>query len=418
MPVSENSVVVIGGGIIGLTSALHLAKLGYGVSLIDPGNISERASTATAGLIGGSAVIPWVSAKLWRELPRMLLDRQSALQMSLPLPRGLPAYIAHCYKAGKPIARERSADGLAGLSLIGYQCWMELLNGCQPGLDLFRQDGCGFLYLSDQAAVDDESNNQVRERLGMQLQRLGSEQTIERIPALSIRLSGSVHVVKAGHVTDPVELQQQLSIIIKELGGRFVTSRVNGFSIKGGQVVGVRTDSGEYKACYFVIAAGTGSQTLAAKLNCKIPLIAGFGSGLVLEQPNVKLQAPFLVLNEGFAVVPGYSGGQNSLRVAGLVAIGAAKHPLQCQLLLQRVKRLFTDLKYKSISSSSGPRPLTPDSLPLISRVPGYDNVILNCGHGHWGLTHAAGSAVLTGNILTGSQPMIDATPYRADRFH
>lgn len=418
MSASSDTVVVVGGGIIGLASALQLLKRGCDVTVIDPGTLSQRASTATAGLIGGSAVIPWASEGLWAQLPRMLIDRSSALQMSWPLPRGLLRYFAMCYRAGKPPALEQSSAGLAALGLSGYKHWMELLDAFPSARDLFRQTGCSFLYTTDTARIADERNNQLRESHGMQLQRLGSEQTTQRIPGLNIKPSGSVNVVEAGHVSDPVDLQKQMKMAIVELGGHIMPSKVSGFVIKGGRVTGVRTGNKEYSGDQFVIAAGFGSADLAAGLNCRIPLLAGFGSGLVLEQSNVKLDTPYLVLNEGFAVVPNYSNGENCLRVAGLVAIGASKPQLQCKLLLQKLSRLYGDLQYKSISSSSGARPLTPDSLPVISRAPDNDNVIFNFGHGHWGLTHAASSASLVADIMLRKESTIDINLFNANRFH
>lgn len=418
MSAPVDSVLVVGGGVVGLASALYLLKCGCDVTVVDPGEISQRASTATAGIIGGSAVIPWVHEGLWTQLPRMLFDRSSALQLSRPLPQGLLRYFYKCYRAGKPETVERSAAGLAALGLDGYKHWMSLLDGCLPASTLFRQSGCHFLYPADDDRTNDEKNNTVRESHGMQLQRFGSEQTAQRISGLTVTPSGSVNVVEAGHVIDPVELQKQMSLAIVERGGRFVASTVLGFSIKHGRVENIRTASDEYSASHFVIAAGFGAAALAVDLNFQIPMLAGFGSGLVLEQTNVNLDAPFLVLNEGFAVVPNHSNGRNSLRVAGLVAIGAAQPQLQCRLLLQKLRGLYGDLEYQSISVSSGARPLTPDSLPVISQVTGFENVIVNFGHGHWGLTHAASSARLVADILFCKESAIDREAYSANRFN
>lgn len=418
MTASVDSVVVVGGGVIGLASALCLLKRGCDVTVIDPGALSKRASTATAGIIGGSAVIPWVSDGLWAQLPRMLIDRRSALQMSWPLPSGLLRYISMCRQAGKPAACENSSAGLAALGLSGYRHWIKLLDDCLPARNLFRQTGCSFLYPTDAARMADEHNNQLRESYGMSLQRLGSDQTAQSIPGLKLKPSGSVNVVDAGYVSDPVELQKQMSAEIVDRGGKFISSTVSGFSIKHGRVVSARTKKKEYSGSCFVIAAGFGSAVLAAKLNCKIPLLAGFGSGLVLDQTNIKLESPYLVLSEGFAVVPNTSRGQNCLRVAGLVAIGASMPQLQCKLLLRKLSRLYGDIEYQTISTSCGARPLTPDSLPVISRAPDYDNVIFNFGHGHWGLTHAASSASLVGDILFCKESVVDPNPYSANRFY
>ena len=85
----QKTAIVIGAGIIGLTTAYNLIKNGVKVTVIDPGFSDCRASTATAGIIGGSSVIPWASSNLWPRLPSHLLKRNGSLGIALPLPGDL-----------------------------------------------------------------------------------------------------------------------------------------------------------------------------------------------------------------------------------------------------------------------------------------------------------------------------------------
>ncbi|MFK8082799.1 MAG: hypothetical protein AB8B97_21175 [Granulosicoccus sp.] len=110
-------------------------------------------------------------------------------------------------------------------------------------------------------------------------------------------------------------------------------------------------------------------------------------------------------------------GGRNSLRVAGLVSMGAAQSQLQCSLWLQKLTGLYGDLAYKSISVSSDARLSTPDSLPVISQVTGLENVIVDFGYQLWVLTHAASSARLVADILFRRQSVIDRDAYSTKRF-
>ncbi|MAT88451.1 MAG: hypothetical protein CL532_07905 [Aestuariivita sp.] len=118
----------------------------------------------------------------------------------------------------------------------------------------------------------------------------------------------------------------------------------------------------------------------------------------------------------GIAVLPNLDG----LRVAGLLQLGGKPHfrdELMEEILIKQVQKLFGHFSYRGLTGQFGPRPLTPDSLPVLGSAPKYKNVFLNFGHGHWGITHAAISASVVVDLISGRIPEIDITPYRAERF-
>jgi len=104
-------VTVIGGGIIGLCTAVALQQLGYQVSVFDSNHNANNASTASAGIIGGSAVIPWASADLWSKVPAMCLNPDSALTLSLPVPPHFLSFLYQSRRAGHPQSYRASATG-------------------------------------------------------------------------------------------------------------------------------------------------------------------------------------------------------------------------------------------------------------------------------------------------------------------
>ncbi len=399
---------------VGLATALSIRRAGFDVMLIDPGSPDERASTATAGIVGCSAVIPWVDDGLWASLPGMLLDRNSPLQLSWRLADGLWPFYRHSRRAGREPDYSNSAAGLASLGLNGYRHWMALLDECEPARSLFSRNGCSFLYTTAAARLADQPNNLVRKQRGMALEQLDAVQTLEKIPQLAKAPCGSVNVVQAGHVADPLLLQQHLLSAFSASGGEVVQASVTDFITERNRIVGLETTAGRQAAGQYVVAAGVASAALARRLGCRVPLLAGYGSGLVLSQCNVKIDAPFLVLDQGFAVVPNRHG----LRVAGLVSLGGARRKRQQAMLLRRVGQLFENLQYQSITATTGARALTPDSLPLISRAPGFSNAFFNFGHGHWGLTQAASSAALVVQLLSNDQLDQNIGRYCATRFH
>ena len=408
--------MVVGGGIIGLCSAYALQQQGYHVSIVDPNHNANNASTASAGIIGGSAVVPWASSGLWSKVPAMCLNKESPLTLSFPVPANLLSFFYHSRRAGNPSRYRASAEGLAKLGLSGYDNWMELLKDLEDGRRLFRQAGCYFVYLTQADRVNDEENNILRKEFGMQLDDLNSGQTVKVLSSLVPTEAGSVKVLKAGHVVDPLGLQQVLRAAIQDKGGKLIASSVSHFDTNKSRVRKVYTADGEYDIDRIVIAAGSGSAILAKKLGSNIPMIPGNGYSLELTGANVSLQAPLLFMSQGIAVTPTCDG----IRVAGLVSIGgSAKRNCERHYgrLLKLAKTLFTDLEYQSAVHHTGARPLTSDSLPVISRSPHFQNAWFNFGHGHWGMTQASSSAKLLVNLFEQDGQSNEANSFSASRF-
>ena len=119
--------LVIGGGIIGLTTAYTLCRNGVEVTIFDDRAKDQRATSATAGIIGGSSVIPWASSKLWPQLPRHIIERDGPLRLSLPLPNGAMGFFRRSVQAGREEPRTMSSAGLANLGLRGWDAWQDLL---------------------------------------------------------------------------------------------------------------------------------------------------------------------------------------------------------------------------------------------------------------------------------------------------
>lgn len=365
--------MIVGGGIVGLCTAHVMQQQGYRVTVVDSNHNADNASSASAGIIGGSAVVPWASSGLWSKIPAMCLNSDSPLTLSFPVPLNLLSFFYQTRRAGNPQSYRASAEGLAKLGLSRYDNWMVLLKDLDVARACFRQTGCYFVYLTQADRVNDEQNNSLRKEFGMQLEDLNSGQTVNAVPPLVPTRAGSVKVLNAGHVVDPLGLQQALRAAFQHSGGRLIASSVLHFDTNGSQVRKVYTADAEFEFDHIVIAAGSGSAILARKLGSKFSMIPGDGYSLKLTDANVYLDAPLLFMSHGIAVTPTCEG----IRVAGLVSIGGNaerscdKH---YERLLNFAKTLFANLEYNSIVTHTGAGPLTSDSLPVISRSPYYQN--------------------------------------------
>jgi glycine/D-amino acid oxidase-like deaminating enzyme len=406
--------LVIGGGIVGLTTGYALARAGIRVTILDAGPVNRRASTATAGIIGGSSVIPWAEAGLWRRLPRMILNRQDPLFLSWPLPKGLLNFVRQSRRASRPEAVQASAAGLANLGLKGLGAWYDLLSELPHAASLFRQNGCLLFHRTPKDREADASNTALRRSFGMDLTDLTAEDMRHRLPALQSPTAGGVCVNAAGHVTDPLRLQQHLKQAVSDLGGTLIETPAIKLEIAGDRVASVRSAAARHEADIVILTAGAGALTLTPELGLQIPMAPAWGVSVTFENSDVDLDLPLLVLGDGYAATPSAQG----LRVSGLLQVGGAgKSETMQARLVELAKGLFGPFSYTGIQCFTGPRPLMADSLPALGPDPTCRNVYHNFGHGHWGLTQAAISAQVIANLVTGQATGLDIAAYSPARF-
>ena len=235
-------------------------------------------------------------------------------------------------------------------------------------------------------------------------------------PALSPDIPGAIFVPGAAHCINPLGLSQALCRHFVEGGGRFVQERVVGLTMGPEGPTHVLAGGTRYPADAVVIAAGAYSRQFARDLGADVPLDTERGYHVQLPDPGVEVRFPMLFSGRGFAVTP-MSGG---LRCAGTVELRGLNAPpnyARADVILQQAKTLLPGLQDKGVERWMGHRPSMPDSLPVISPVPGRRNVFYAFGHGHLGLTLGAVTGSLIADMVSGREPSIDVTPFRADRF-
>ena len=414
---SKKKVTVIGGGIIGLATACRLAQDSFDVTLIDANKSKNRASIATAGIIGGSSVIPWANDHLWKKIPSMILNKEGPLKVMLPLPKDFMSFIFKSHKAGSNFEISKSSRGLAELGLKGWTEWQSLLKPHRKLRRFFTQNGC-LLYYSDSDEYSDEiKNNQLRRKRGMKIKDLKTNELFLKIPQTCDEKPMATLILKAGHLSDPLKFQDNLIKELKKKGVKRIIAKANSFEVKKNKIYKVITNKGKIKCDHVIICSGTGGKDLVKELGSEISMIPAWGTSIILKKPDIKIKLPILIEKKGFAIVP----NSNELRIAGLVQVGGKLNNRNMKfenILLNQVKKIFGSFKFKGIKSATGARPLTSDSLPVVGRSPNFKNAFFNFGHGHWGMTHAPVCANIISNLIGERKNKINIKPYDISRFN
>lgn len=419
MPDSNRpDIAVVGAGIIGVASALQLARQGLRVVVIDPQEPGMGASYGNAGHLATEQVFPIADASILKRLPAMLLDPMGPLRLDWKyLPRALPWFVRLLLNL-RPASYRRTVAGIRALNEGSLGAWQRVL-GSIGRPQLLREDGSLLVYerADSRAALDAV---QVRmQQQNVPVAYWSGDAIREAAPPLSEGIQGGLFFPATGHFLDPYQVVCELVSAAKAEGVQFLKQRVMDGRVHA-DGVSLVCDQGSFAARQVLIACGAHSAKLTAALTGKhVPLDTERGYHLMLPHEHQRLPFAVTSLERKFIMTP-MAGG---LRLAGTVEFAGLERPanLQRAWQLHRLSQgLFRDdLSTRDATPWMGFRPSLPDSLPIIDRVCD-GKVLLAFGHQHLGLTQAAVTAEMIGQLAS-TAPTFSGlpalAPYQLDRF-
>jgi D-amino-acid dehydrogenase len=219
----------------------------------------------------------------------------------------------------------------------------------------------------------------------------------------------------------PNKLMKELLRVLETAGVRLLPGEeVLRFETGGGVVSRVVTPVGVHEADVVVLATGSWSREIAASLGAKLPLVAGRGYSVTLEDSPYRVNYPAILVEGRTAITP-MDG--NKIRFGGTMEITATSTPpryARVQGILNAVKRFYPDFDVPMPPVEKiwyGYRPCSADGLPYIGRIRKYSNVVVATGHSMLGLSLGAGTGKLVGEIVDELRPSMDITPFAVERF-
>ena len=405
--------VVVGAGIVGLSTALYLQKKERHVTLVDPLPPGEGASYGNAGIISVGSVHPESTPGIWREIPGMLFRAPAPVRLRPAYLLPFLPWLMRFLMNSRQTRYLQSAVAMHALSSQAMEYLEPLVREAGAEQWIKRQ---GSLYVYGERHQFDRAlqQNGLRQRLGVHCQVLRGGEVNEAEPALAAGLAGALLVPGACHTVSPVKLSRSLFELFLRRGGNFLQTRVTHFQRQGWRVVQFEA-AGNRVSDEVFITAGAYSKDLARLLGSSMPLDTERGYHVVMPEPGVSLARPILFPPQGFAATSMADG----LRLAGTVEFaGLQADPdyRRTGLMVQAARRFLPELIGQGEQPWMGYRPSLPDSLPVISRSPRLDNVYFGFGHGHLGLTMAAVTGATLAAMAAEEAPPVDTTPYRIDR--
>jgi len=410
-------IAVIGAGIVGVSCALHLQRLGASVTLIDrqePGGV-DAASYGNAGILARCSMVPVTTPGIMLKAPSLLFDADGPLFIRWPyLPRLLPWLIPYL-RSSKPERVEHIARNLAPLLFDSVDEHLALAKGTDA-LRWVRPCQYMYLYENRQAYERDSFAWGLRRTHGFDWQTLEGDAVRELNPDLSDKYRFAVLLDDHGMITNPGNYVSDLASGFVAAGGQLIRANINQVETTEDGVV-LKTDGEDIVSDNVVVAAGAWSHLLAGKLGANVPFESERGYHLELTNANKQLNIPVMDAARKFVAAP----MDGVLRLAGVVEFGGLEAPASngpTELLLRGARSLLPGLEFDAKQTWMGHRPAPADSLPVIGRAPGSSKVCFAYGHHHVGLTAGPKTGRLVAQHVMGMQPNVNLDAYRCDRFN
>ena len=419
-------VVIIGGGIIGLSSALYLKKSGWDVTVVDKNDFTDNCSYGNCGYICPSHFIPLATPGVVKQGFKWMWNSTSPFYVQPRLDRNLINWGMKFIRSATKKHVEAAAIPLRDIALISQKEYVSWLN--IPGFD-FAYEHKGLLEIFQTEAGGEHARHTVEKahELGLTDTKLLNKEELQALePQTRINGLGAILFNCDAHCW-PNKLMQQLNSYLRNAGVNFLANEeTTGFEKQGDiikQVITKNTLSGTVNrldADEIVIATGSWSRGVAALLGIKIPLMPGRGYSVTLEDSPYKVNHPAVLL-EGKAAITPMDG--NKIRFGGTMEITSHKTPPRMnrvQGVLNAVKRYYPDFDVPMPPKEKiwfGYRPCSADGLPYIGRANKIKNVTVATGHSMLGLSLGAGTGKLVDEIINEKPASMDLSPFKVERF-
>jgi D-amino-acid dehydrogenase len=412
---ARTDALVLGAGIVGTSIALHLAKRGLAVALVDRRGPGEETSYGNAGVIEGNTLLPHPFPRGLSALLRIALKRATEANYHLSfLPRVAPWLLA--YRSQSALAHRMAfAEAMRPLFARALPEHEALIAEAGAGRYL-RKTGWLKVYRSDESFADTAPERELATRLGLPHQVLDPDGVQALEPALAPVFRHAIFWSEAGSINNPLAVTRAYAARFAALSGLVLKGDARSLHRNGAQWR-IETPEGPVDAPVAVLALGPWTPDVLGAFGLRLPLAVKRGYHRHFRpRGNAGLSRPVVDADVGYCVAP-MEQGLRLTTGAEFAARDAPPTPAQLDRLLPAARALFPLGDPIEAVPWLGSRPCFADSRPVIGPAPGQTGLWLAFGHAHWGLTLGPATGRLVAELIAGAAPFCDPMPYRADRF-
>jgi len=414
-------VIVLGSGVVGLTSAWYLAQAGHQVTVIDrQAQSAEETSFANAGQISYGYSSPWAAPGVPLKAMKWLTQKHSPLIIkpgtSPELYLWTMALLKNCSEKNYQVNKSR----MLRVSNYSRQCLLDL----RKNHDIIyegRQQGTLQVFRKQSQVEAVENDMQLLSASDTRFKLLNVEECVEKEPGLALvknKIVAGLHLPD-DETGDCYQFCQQLTDLAKKAGVEFKFNvQVNALLTEHEKITAVDSSIGTLTADAYVVALGCYSAQLLKTVGVRLPVYPVKGYSLTLPMENAQYSPVSTVMDETYKVA--LTRFDDRIRVAGTAELAgfnldlSEKRKATIAMVVQDLFPQAGDISKAEFWT--GLRPMTPDGTPIIGKT-NITNLYTNTGHGTLGWTMACGSGKLLADVVSGRETDIDASGLDSFRY-
>lgn len=419
----SKKIVIVGGGIIGVSSAWYLAKAGHEVTVVDRGTIGGACSAGNCGLVCPSHVLPLTEPGAFKEAAKSFLNPKSAFRVKPRLDPALWSWMWNFAKRCNKSSMVQAAHAIQALLTSAMQEYLDWVGREEIECE-WQARGLLFAY-RDRKSLDayDETNELLSTHFNEPAIKLLGDEAVELEPALRSQIAGAWYYERDAHLRPDI-LMSAIRERLEKSGVAFIENcEFKSFCANPSDVgensnaTSIETTKGAFSADTFLFASGSWTPLLKEHLGCEVPIQPGKGYSITMPRPQVCPRIPLIFPEEHVAVTPMESGYRLG-SIMEFCGYDETINPARLQMLREGAKPFLREPYCEPVVSTwYGWRPMTYDSIPVMDRSPRWNNVWISAGHNMLGLSMAPASGKLVSELINGQDPHLDPSPYRLSRF-
>ena len=407
------SVIVIGGGLQGLSTAFFLTELGAEVTIVDHGKLGGGAARGNAGYMCGSILEPLANPSAIRSTLKSLKDPTRALRLDpTKLPSLTPWFLKFASRSTAALHRKTSTE------LVNFNRPMQQLldQMAVAGIDVTQGKGL-VVPFHDVALAEHwgKTMSPMNELLGLaSLKMLDGDAMREVVPALTDHIKAG-YVMEVDRALDPRRYVDTMIEVLRARGVRLIEDApVKSIELGNGRVGAVKTAQGIVTGDEYVLAVGAGSRVLGKMLGVRLPVISGQGYNVALPT-SPSMDSPVIFEEAHAAATP----MADQIRLGGTMEFAGDNPKFDGRRVdaIINSMRKFVDLDWEARTDTwAGCRPMTADGKPFIGRPKGWHNLIVATGHGMFGLTLSPATGQAVSELIVTGTTSSDLSPFHPNR--
>jgi len=411
-------IVIIGGGIVGLSSAYYLNKAGHQVTIIDQSDLKDGCSFGNAGMIVPSHIIPLAAPGMISKGIRWMFNSRSPFYVKPRLNGDLIKWGYHFYKSSTKEHAVKSAPALKNLSMFSKEMYQQLAKDLPFDFG-YHERGLLMLYKTKEAEHEETEMAKFANQQGVEAHVLSREEIQKLEPEVKVDVRGGIYFPGDAHLT-PGKLMPLLINHLKEQGVNFqLNTTVTDFVIEQEKIKTIKTNQGDLSFDEVVLATGSWSGLIGARLGLSLPMQAGKGYSFTLPDVEKNIHIPSIFLEARVAVTP----MGNSLRFGGTMEITGIDHSISMNRvkgIVDSIPNYYPQMKVAMPNAKDvwhGLRPCSPDGLPYVGRSSKIKNLTIAAGHSMMGLSQGPGTGKLVSEIINQESSSIGLDAFSPERF-